>query len=220
MPSVFLTVIGITIACSFTLVGELSRNRKLAKPSFPSQLTPGPPYQGNAITQSFMSIPALLVDFPRPSSPEHAAAARRLGRQWPVFWHVGNVFFRPLSMLGLVGYLVAALLSSPHHGRAAYVAGAAAHLVTIVHSAVHMQPLNARLHALAAADPKKVDDHDHDERNGRGGGGEAGDSAASAGDAAVAEAEAMARRWAELNILRLVMPLVAGTVALVETLRH
>lgn len=51
-----------------------------------------------------MGVPALLVDFPPPSSPGHAAAARHLGRQWPIFWSMGNVFFRPISTLGIFGY--------------------------------------------------------------------------------------------------------------------
>lgn len=51
-----------------------------------------------------MGVPALLVDFPPPSSPGHAAAARHLGHQWPIFWSMGNVFFRPISTLGIFGY--------------------------------------------------------------------------------------------------------------------
>ena len=151
---------------------------------------------GNAITQSFMSIPALLLDFPRPSSPEHTAAARHLGRQWPVFWQVGNVFFRPLSMLGFIGYTIAAV-TSPSGRWVAYTIAAAAHLVTIGHSAVHMQPINEKLHALGK--DRKDDD-----------------------EAAVdmAAAEPMTRRWARLNLLRVVLPLTAGTVALCETMRH
>ena len=45
---------------------------------------------GNAITQSFITVPALLVNFPQPSSPEHSAHVRLLGRQWPLCWTVGN----------------------------------------------------------------------------------------------------------------------------------
>lgn len=150
---------------------------------------------GNSITQTYMSIPALLLDFPEPSSPEHFAAARRLGQQWPVFWNVGNVFFRPLSMLGLFGYLVATF-TTPVHPSGLYVFSALAHLITIVHSAVHMQPLNERLHALA-------DVHYED----------------GTADVDIAEAEAMAWRWADLNHTRMFMPLLGSAVALYGILR-
>ncbi|KAK3332860.1 hypothetical protein B0T19DRAFT_473647 [Cercophora scortea] len=153
---------------------------------------------GNAITQSFMGVPALLLNFPPPSSPSHAAAARHLGHQWPVFWSVGNVFFRPISTLGIFGYgytsWVAANANTPA-GRSAwrlYALSAACHLVTVVHSALNMQPLNNKLDGLR--DPK-----------------------ASGVDPSLAEY--YARRWIKLNGVRIVMPLVAGSVALWQTLR-
>ncbi|KAK4168443.1 cytochrome P450 [Cladorrhinum sp. PSN259] len=184
-------VVGTTIACSFILLG-------------------------NAITQSFMGVPALLVDFPNPTSPDHAAAARRLGRQWPVFWRVGNVFFRPISTLGIVGYAFASYaayrssssttsssLIGTRFGSGGVEGGAdwrllavsaVCHLVTVVHSAVNMQPLNGKIDAL----------------RGEGGGGVKVD---------VSLAEWYARRWIKLNLVRLVMPAVAGSIALWQTLK-
>jgi len=164
-------------------------------------------FAGNAITQSLMGVPALLVDFPRPSSPEHASAAKHLGHQWPVFWNVGNVFFRPISTLGIFGYGYTAWAVVNSASRSAlgisdlgtgagawklYALGAACHLVTVVHSALNMQPLNNKLDGLR--DPAK-----------------------SGTD--VTLAEYYARRWIKLNTVRIVMPLVAGSAALWQTLR-
>ncbi|KAJ9143952.1 hypothetical protein NKR19_g6656 [Coniochaeta hoffmannii] len=181
-------IVGLTIAFSYTLFG-------------------------NAVTQSFMGVPALLIDFPPPTSPSHAAAARHLGRQWPVFWAVGNVFFRPISTLGIFGYAFTAYSAfttssfSPgvshayatRRGRGAapgdwrlYAISAACHLVTVVHSAVNMQPINARIDGL---------------RN------------EGVSTAELEKAEYWARRWARLNLVRLVMPLVAGSLALSQVLR-
>ncbi|KAK0707975.1 hypothetical protein B0H67DRAFT_589001 [Lasiosphaeris hirsuta] len=153
---------------------------------------------GNAITQSFMGVPALLVDFPRPSAPEHAAAARHLGRQWPVFWNVGNAFFRPISTLGIFGYAYASYLTysaGPATLRdwRLYAVSAACHFVNVLHSALNMQPLNNKLDGLR--EPK-------------------------AGGVDSSLAEYYARRWIKLNGVRMVMPLVAGTVALWQTLRY
>lgn len=60
-----------------------------------------------------------------------------------------------------------------------------------------MQPINAKLHALGK-DPKDDDEAAVD----------------------IAAAEKMTRWWAQLNLLRIVMPLCAGTVALCETMRR
>ncbi|GAB1315376.1 Monooxygenase [Madurella fahalii] len=161
---------------------------------------------GNAITQTYMSVPALLVDFPAPSSPSHPAAARLLGRQWPVFWSIGNVFFRPISTLGVFGYAYASWMArrsgESGFGRQLNVKGvadwklyavsAACHLVTVVHSAINMQPLNAKLEGLRWEKGNEVDGK---------------------------RAEEYARRWAKLNVVRMVMPLVAGSVALWQAVR-
>ncbi|KAK3402387.1 hypothetical protein B0T20DRAFT_432225 [Sordaria brevicollis] len=156
---------------------------------------------GNAITQSFMGVPALLINFPHPSSPAHATAARHLGTQWPVFWKVGNVFFRPISTFGILGYGYAAwacsratsstqaLGSTSNNAWKAYALSALCHLITVVHSAVNMQPINAKIDGLREG---KTD---------------------------LALAEYYARKWARLNLVRLVMPMVAGTVALWTTIR-
>ncbi|KAJ4337493.1 hypothetical protein N0V87_004639 [Didymella glomerata] len=150
---------------------------------------------GNAITQSFMTVPALLVNFPPPSSPEHKERARLLGRQWPLCWTVGNQFFRPISTLGFLGYAYA--------GYATYKQGVTArsdwrlfgvaavmHLMTIIHSAKNMQPLNDKLEALAGR----------------------------ASDTELKEAETVAKKWASWNRLRLVTPIIAGTLALYQLL--
>ena len=160
-----------------------------------------------------MGVPALLVDFPHPTSPNHAAAARHLGKQWPVFWKVGNVFFRPISTLGVLGYSYAGycayraatrtgviLGSDRLEGGASsgpdwklFAVGAVCHLVTVVHSAVNMQPLNAKIDALR------------------------GDTVGVRVDSSLAEW--YARRWQKLNLVRLVMPLVAGSLALWQGLK-
>ncbi|KAI0016109.1 hypothetical protein F4780DRAFT_760890 [Xylariomycetidae sp. FL0641] len=154
---------------------------------------------GNAITQSFMGVPALLVDFPKPSAPEHAARAQLLGRQWPVFWQVGNVFFRPISTLGIFGYAYAAWAARTQgvYGRLGdwrfYAAAALCHLVTVVHSAANMQPINEKLDALG--NPK------------------------SAAGVEVRFAETYARRWIKYNTVRIITPVVAGSLALWQSLR-
>lgn len=159
-----------------------------------------------------MGVPALLVDFPAPTSPNHAAAARHLGKQWPVFWKVGNAFFRPISTLGVLGYSYAGYLayraatntgvlfgSKPEGGRGAgadwrlFAVGAVCHLITVIHSAVNMQPLNAKIDALRGhMVGVEVDSN---------------------------LAEWYARRWQKLNLVRLVMPLVAGSLALWQGLK-
>ncbi|KAK3947068.1 hypothetical protein QBC32DRAFT_224978 [Pseudoneurospora amorphoporcata] len=164
---------------------------------------------GNAITQSFMGVPALLVSFPHPSSPTHADRARLLGSQWPVFWRVGNVFFRPISTFGILGYGYAAWACSRSASSATqslgstsgnawkyYAISALCHLITVVHSAVNMQPINAKIEGL---------------RRGEAGHGKKGTD--------LALAEYYARKWARLNLVRLVMPAVAGSVALWTTLK-
>jgi len=137
-----------------------------------------------------MTIPALLVDFPKPGHPDHTARARLLGRQWPICWTVGNQFFRPISTLGLIGYAYSsyALYQKGPLGRGdwrVFAVAAAMHLTTILHSAINMQPLNNKLEALASRTSEKE----------------------------LGEAEDIARRWASWNRLRLVTPLIAGFLA-------
>ncbi|TRX91271.1 hypothetical protein FHL15_007876 [Xylaria flabelliformis] len=154
---------------------------------------------GNAVTQSFMGVPVLLVDFPPPSSPEHAARARLLGRQWPVFWRVGNVFFRTISTLGIFGYGYTAWAASSLAAGGmrgdwrAYTFSAACHLTTVVHSAINMQPINEKLNALE--DPK-------------------------GGNVDSKLAESYARKWIKFNTVRLITPIIAGSVALTQALRR
>ncbi|KAK1828026.1 cytochrome P450 [Podospora conica] len=177
MPSISPdTVAATTAACSFMLAG-------------------------NAITQSFMGVPALLVDFPPPSDVTHAVFARRLGRQWPIFWNMGNVFFRPISTLGIFGYGYAgycayrSATSGLSYGKdwRVFAVSTACHLITVLHSAINLQPINAKLDALRDPDTSMKD---------------------------IGMAEYWARRWIKLNLLRLVMPVVAGSLALWQTLKR
>ncbi|KAI1758653.1 hypothetical protein GGR53DRAFT_472141 [Hypoxylon sp. FL1150] len=152
---------------------------------------------GNAITQSFMGVPALLVDFPSPSSPDHAARARLLGRQWPTLWVVGNQFFRPISTFGIFGYAYTAWAASSQGpaGRLGdwrpYAVASLCHLVTVVHSAMNMQPINEKIDALK--DPKGTVD--------------------------AKQAESFARKWIKFNTVRLITPIIAGSLALFQLIK-
>lgn len=138
-----------------------------------------------------MTVPALLVDFPPPGTPDHTSRARLLGRQWPLCWTVGNKFFRPISSLGFLGYAFASF-SVYREGALArsdwrlFGLAALMHLTTILHSALNMQPLNDQLESLASRS---------DEKN-------------------LGDAEGIARKWATWNQLRLVTPVIAGSLAL------
>jgi hypothetical protein len=137
-----------------------------------------------------MTVPALLVDFPPPGSPDHSSRARLLGRQWPLCWTVGNKFFRPISTLGFLGYAYSSYAIYNEGALAQsdwrlFGVAAVMHLTTILHSAINMQPLNDKLEALA-------------ERT---------------GEKELGEAEGIARKWASWNRLRLVTPVIAGTLA-------
>ncbi len=184
-------VVGTTIALSFTLLGTSWLPEYLICNG--SRLT----IVGNAITQSFMGVPALLVDFPPPSSPDHAARARLVGRQWPVFWKVGNVFFRPISTLGIFGYgyVSWAAVSQGPGGNLGdwrvYAVSSLCHLITVVHSAINMQPINAKIDALR--EPK--------------------------GNVDPAKAENLLRRWIQGNTVRMITPVVAGSLALWQILK-
>ncbi|KAF2999867.1 hypothetical protein E8E13_007967 [Curvularia kusanoi] len=150
---------------------------------------------GNAITQSYMTVPALLVNFPPPSSPEHKERAQLLGRQWPLCWTVGNQFFRPISTLGFLGYAYAGYATYKQGVLARndwklFAVAAVMHLTTIVHSAKNMQPLNDKLEALAGR----------------------------ASDTELKEAETVAKKWANWNRLRLLTPVIAGSLALYQLL--
>ena len=138
-----------------------------------------------------MTVPALLIDFLPPGSPHHADRARLLGRQWPLCWTVGNQFFRPISTLGFLGYAYAGYSVYKEGIRARgdwklFAVAAVMHLTTIVHSAVNMQPLNDKLEALAGR----------------------------ANERELSQAEKVARKWASWNRLRLITPVVAGSLAL------
>lgn len=139
-----------------------------------------------------MSVPALLVDFPPSSSPDHTARVTLLGRQWPVFGTVGHGFFKPISALGLLGYAYTSWAARGRGGRGIgdwrlFALSALCHLVTVVHSGINMQPLNSKLDGLKSHKASSTD---------------------------VAQAESYARSWIRLNKVRIVMPLIAGTSAL------
>ncbi|KAF2259882.1 hypothetical protein CC78DRAFT_45622 [Lojkania enalia] len=147
---------------------------------------------GNAITQSWMTIPALLVDFPRPEAANHTERARLLGRQWPLCWSVGNQFFRPISTFGFVGYAYAAysIYKEGDQARGDWrllAVAAGLHLVTVLHSAMNMQPMNDKLEALSGR----------------------------AGEKDMKAAQSVAERWGRWNLVRLFNPVVAGTLALI-----
>ena len=143
-----------------------------------------------------MTVPALLVDFPKAGTPDHISRARLLGRQWPLCWTVGNQFFRPISTLGFLGYAYAGFSVWREYKDHVIARGdwrmfavaAIMHLTTIVHSAVNMQPLNDKLEALSGRTSEKE----------------------------LGEAEGIARRWGSWNRLRIVTPLIAGTLALFQ----
>lgn len=145
-----------------------------------------------------MGVPALLVEFPTPGSPSHNERARLLGRQWPVFWEVGNRFFRPLSTLGIALYGSAAWAARQQdQGNWKLLAIAACcNILTAMHSAINMQPINERITTLGTA---------------------VGDKAEATGDE---KAEEYARRWGRLNLFRVVMPLIAGTLAMTQVLQN
>lgn len=138
-----------------------------------------------------MGVPALLVDFPPNSSPDHAARVRLLGQQWSVFGVVGHGFFKPISTLGMLGYAYASWAAQGRGGGLGdwrlYALSALCHLVTMVHSAVNMQPLNNKLDGLGSLKASKTD---------------------------VDGAENYARSWIRRNTVRIAMPLIAGTSAL------
>lgn len=138
-----------------------------------------------------MSVPALLVDFPPSSSPEHAARVRLLARQWPVFGAVGHGFFKPTTALALFGYAYTSWAArGPGHGLGdwrLYALSAVCQLATIVHSAVNMVPLNSKIIGLETSAASKTD---------------------------ITQGESYARTWIRRNTIRIAMPLIAGTSAL------
>ena len=120
---------------------------------------------------------------------------------------MGNVFFRPISTLGIFGYAYASYAtaqaaSSPlirdfgyggeDGGWKLFAFSAVCHLVTVIHSGLNMQPINEKLDGLREPEKSGVDE---------------------------SLAEFYARRWIKLNGVRIVMPLVAGSAALWQVLR-
>ncbi|KAM3079619.1 hypothetical protein ACMFMG_006031 [Clarireedia jacksonii] len=151
-----------------------------------------------------MTIPALLVDFPAPSSPKYPERAALLGQQWPHCWAVGNVFFRPISTLAFLGYAFTTYSTfsgtSQLPSRGAdwrlYAISTVLHFSVILHSAINMQPMNDKLAALSSINPK--------------------DKGGLIGDAL--NAESLMRKWGRWNLVRVVFPLVAGCLAFYQTL--
>jgi hypothetical protein len=168
-----------------------------------------------------MGVPALLVDFPPPSSADaYAARSALLGRQWPTFWKVGNNFFRPISTLGMLGYVFSSYSAYtntytstttgglPSGGLPAgadwrlFALSALCHLVNIVHSAVNMQPLNDKLEGLS--------------KGGGGGGGGAWESGEEKEQAQAQGAVEQGQKWITGNYLRIIFPPVAAVTAIVQ----
>ncbi|KAK4135141.1 hypothetical protein BT67DRAFT_441573 [Trichocladium antarcticum] len=157
---------------------------------------------GNAMTQSSTTVPALLVDFPRPSCscPALASAARHLGRQWRICRAADRFVFRPINTLSVAGYVCASwiarrrrdgeLLAGGTGGTrwVVYALAAACHVVGMVHAAVNMRWLEERILELEDG----VD---------------------------AVLAEWYVRRWGVGNLLRVFMPLLAGSMALRARLR-
>lgn len=200
-----------------------------------------------------MGVPALLVEFPAATGaegttpgPAVVARAGLLGRQWPVFWLVGNRFFRPISTLGIVGYGSAAVacflargatmtasMAMATAGRNSsssnsiitvrgdwrvYALAAVCHLVTVVHSAVNMQPVNEKIEALGilgVAEEEEEEELDGSKNN------SSSSSSRRRHDKAALRpelAETYARTWIRYNTVRLITPVVAGTLALTQIL--
>lgn len=141
-----------------------------------------------------MTLPALIVDFPRPGSQEHSQRATLLGKQWPVCWVVGNNFMRPISAFTTLGYsfVGASLFRANSPNWKWFALCAALHLTVLFHSAINMQPLNAKLTALAGTTS-----------DGKG-------SVAKNQD----KAEETARKWIKGNLYRVAIPFVTGTIAI------
>lgn len=145
-----------------------------------------------------MTVPALLVGFPSQSSPDHPAKAALLGRQWDICWTAGNVFFRPISSLGALGYAFTSF--STYHSSTTntdwriFAVAAFMHVVIILHSAINMQPLNDKIAALDS------------------------DTKGTLNTAGPFGAEALMRRWGKFNLVRVVAPTIAGISAISQLL--
>lgn len=138
-------------------------------------------------------MPALIADFPTRDQPTYNARSSLLGRQWPLCWTVGNIFFRPMSTLSTIAY---AYLSFPalrdlDVDWRLFAVAFALSAGTIVHSAVNMQPLNDRLAALAEVEKQ-----------------------AKTSFARKEDTVDLACRWARLNLVRVVFPLIGGSLVL------
>jgi hypothetical protein len=147
-----------------------------------------------------MTLPALIIEFPAPSSPEYKTRATLLGRQWPVCWTVGNNFFRPISTLSTLGYTFSAWslsrttsLTEKRDWRL-FALGALLHVSVIVHSAINMQPLNDKLAALA------------------------GTGTDGKGTPAVKAENAVevATKWIQGNYYRVAVPMISGGISLYQ----
>lgn len=161
-----------------------------------------------------MTLPAMIIDFPSPSSPEYATRAHLLGKQWPLCWTVGNVVFRPISTISTVGYAFTAwsLYRSSNSAITGltekkdwriFALGALLHVSVIVHSAINMQPLNDQLAALA----------------GTGTDGK-GKALASTTKQVEGKAVEIATKWIRGNYYRLAVPMISGGLSLYQALFH
>lgn len=154
-----------------------------------------------------MTLPAMIVDFPAPSSPDYKVRAHILGKQWPVCWSVGNVFFRPISTISTLGYAFSAWSLYRSNSLAEkkdwriFALGALLHVSVILHSAINMQPLNDQLAALAGV--------------GTDGKGTASAVASKNSDGKAVE---IATNWIRGNYYRLLVPMVSGGLSLYQAM--
>jgi hypothetical protein len=153
-----------------------------------------------------MTLPSLILDFPKYTTPEYNVRAQLLGKQWPVHWVVGNNVMRPISTLATLGYAFSAwsfsrtssLLSEKPDWRF-FALNAILHVSVIVHSAVNMQPLNDKLAALA----------------GTGTDGKGRGKVASQDEGRAVE---IGTKWIRRNYYRLIVPFTTGVISLSQLL--
>lgn len=154
-----------------------------------------------------MTLPAMITEFPAPSSPEYNTRAVLLGKQWPICWTVGNVVFRPISTISTIGYAFSAwsIYRSPNplekRDWRIFALGALLHVSVIVHSAINMQPLNDQLAALAGTGT-----------DGR------GKALASTTKQVEGKAVEISWKWIRGNYYRLLVPMVSGGLSLYQAM--
>jgi len=150
-----------------------------------------------------MTLPSLIIDFPKSTSPDYKVRAQLLGKQWPVHWRVGNNVMRPISTIATLGYAFTAWSLSRSPLRTAdwrfFAVNAILHVSVIVHSAVNMQPLNDKLAAL----------------NGKATDGTGSGKVLTADEGKAVE---IGTSWMRKNYYRLMVPMITGVISLSQLL--